>query len=274
MGVGKNSNGYTILETLIFVAVSGFMFVIAAQAVSGKQGKAEFQQGMQSLNTQVRQVINDANNGHYPENASFSCNAIDPGGAEPSFSTPNKGCVYLGKVLQLGTGGTNQTGYSIYTVLGRQYVGTSDEGIAPVNFSQARPVVAPALTQRGTMEWGLKITKMTDASKGAINAIGFFGTFANYQDLSNATLESGSQSTSAVVITGSHFDWTEDEGVMATDIRDTLGGSSNIQPNPDITVCLEGGSGQYGTLKIGGGNGSRLSTNIQISNSPIGSCPA
>lgn len=63
MNGGYQSRGYTIVEVLIFMAVSGLMFVMAVVFVSGKQANAEFRQGLYVVNSDIRSVINDVANG-------------------------------------------------------------------------------------------------------------------------------------------------------------------------------------------------------------------
>src|ERR1044071_4210461 len=81
---GEQKQGYTIVEVMVFLAISGFMFLIAAGFVAGRQSTAEFKQGMNSINDQMRQVINDVGNGFYPSNSDFTCNAVLPG--QPPFT--------------------------------------------------------------------------------------------------------------------------------------------------------------------------------------------
>ena len=66
MDRGRKSGGYTIIEVMIFLAVSAFMFVVAAYFIQGKQANAEFNQGMQAINSSMQKVINDVNDNNYP----------------------------------------------------------------------------------------------------------------------------------------------------------------------------------------------------------------
>src|SRR5947209_7153977 len=97
-GKTKTPRGYTIVEVMIFLAVSGFMFIIAAQFVSGKQAHAEFRQGMNDVKAQVQQTINDVANGYFPSNSDFSCNT-ESGRPQPDTGSTgqgqNKGCVFM-----------------------------------------------------------------------------------------------------------------------------------------------------------------------------------
>jgi len=72
---GNKPHGYTIVEVLIFLAISSLMFLLAAGFISGKQSAVEFKQGMNDINTQIGSVVNDVANGQYPPSATFTCTA-------------------------------------------------------------------------------------------------------------------------------------------------------------------------------------------------------
>jgi len=312
---GTSPRGYTIVETMIFLAVSGFMFLIAAAFVSGKQNTAEFRQGINTINTQIQQVINDVANGFYPSNSDFSCTSSpSPGGLTINNVTTNEqgsnggttgpnqnGCVFLGKVIQFGDGTYPVTTSSIYTVAGSQYSGGSSQANLPQGFPDAEPtavdynystnVASPInLTQTSTLPWGLQVDSITycpatSCGSGGgtplpITSVGFFGSFSSYD--ANNDLVSGAQSTSVVVYTG-----TLGDPNTANDVADVnsyvVGKIANTTPpsnystslsphdysdiliNPDILICFSNGSNQFGSLTIGGTNGQRLTTFVQIS---------
>jgi type II secretory pathway pseudopilin PulG len=263
-GPQKRQKGYTIVEVLIFLAVSGLMFVVAASFVSGKQAKSEFRQGMNAVNDQVRQVINDVSNGYFPAGSGFVCSAGPSG--PPTFPTnspqeqgTNKGCVFMGKVIHFSPHGESRL-INLITVAGRQYVTTDTAGTVPTSFSQARPTAVPGLTEETQLQWGLELTKATTGTN-PINGVGFFSSFGSYD--SSGVLASGNQSVVVVPITGTlNMPASAMEETIASSITD-----GNVAPNPRITLCFEGGNDQYGTLTIGdaSGQGQRLATAIRIS---------
>jgi type II secretory pathway pseudopilin PulG len=275
-GKNKQPLGYTILEVMIFMAISGLMFVMAAAFVQGKQARSEFRQGINALNTNIRQVINDVDNGFDPSSSNFNCTAGGSGaivfGAASRGQGENLGCTFIGKVIQFDVNGSNSTGYNVYSIAGRQYKTTQDEGTTPSSFSEVFPQViyAPGSgidqTQANTLEWGLKVTRLL-SNGSEISGIGFFNSFGNY-DITN-TLTSGSQSVLAMPING-----TGDK--TKTDMISVLnsGGinDSAVTANPNITACIEGGDHQFATLNIGGTNGQRLTTTIHILNAPAAGC--
>jgi hypothetical protein len=253
MSVGSKSQGYTIMEVMIFLAVSGFMFVIAATFISGKQAKAEFRQGMTSANNAIQNVINNVNDGFYPSGANFKCTSDDTGG-RPQLAPPNvgattstqgtkKGCVFMGKVVMFG-------------------------GVTEPVAVTGNPTYE--LTEKANFEGGMTMTRafLADSPGKKLDGIGFYSSFGAYD--SGGALESGAQNVVVVAIPGpGNFNPALSQ--MATEAE----GSStdaNVQANPDITLCFDSGSGQYGTIVLGGPGGQRLATKMQIYSSKPDHC--
>jgi type II secretory pathway pseudopilin PulG len=281
------SRGYTIVEVMIFLAVSGFMFIIAANFISGKQATSQFRQGMNSFNTKVQAAINDVSNGFYPSQEDFSC-YINPTGQPHTVLNPankqgeNKGCVFMGKIIQFEPSdpkpGTSQdNAFNILTVAGRQYAENSTT-LSPETFTEALPVVvlSPDLTDKQDVEWGLKIDRVFSGplnNRHGIGAIGFFSSFGQYN---SGSLTSGAQSTLAVPIPGVGLGQTSTQVANSVSANPDLL-DANAAGNPVVTVCLSDNT-RYGSLKIGGSNtgdnAQRLATSIKIGTSPADvGCP-
>lgn len=281
---GSRQQGYTIVEVMIFLAVSGLMFVIAAGFVSGKQVNAEFKQGLNAMNTQITQITNDVGNGYYPSLSNFSCVASPAGGTPPQFGTAtsvsqggNKGCVFMGKVIQFAPQGTNNLGYNIYTLAGRQYKLDASDGNTPASFAEAKPTLVVGspidLTDRSKTQWNVRITKVITGSSDPrpntqLSGIGFFSSFGTFD--TGGTLNTGSQNTIVVPIYGTV---NESESTMQNDIANSVI-DTNIDASPNLIICIAGGNSRYGTVTIGSSNGQgqRLSTITNNSNSASTAC--
>ena len=285
MRVGTKKQGYTIVEVMIFLAISGFMFIIAAGFVSGKQAKSEFRQGMNDINSQIQQTIEDVSNGFYPSNGDFGCEAVGPG--TPSFPASvanetgtNKGCTFIGKVVQFGVDSPTSPKYNIYSVIGRQFQADSESYLPPTNFVEAKPVAMTGasgskdLTQTSTLKWGLEVDEMYNHTRATpIGAVGFFSGFAS---TTNTNLDSGAAAVTAIPIPNSQLgQGTTDIDGQITSLSD---GTAVIDTDPEITICFKGASNQYGRLTIGTSDnvkGQKLATHIQISTgTPSTGCSA
>ena len=276
--------GFTIVEVLIVLAVTGALFVAAAILISGKQNQAGFNQAVQQLQSQIQQVMNDVSTGYFPGGASFSCSAPAGGpvtlsGAAANGQGANAGCIFAGKVLQFRVSGTNPEAYNILTIAAAQKNASGQEA---TSLATATPkVVAPALgspanfpnlTTSTILQNGLAVsTSPTPAvnmwynnggANVAVGAVAIVTSFAGYA--ANGTINSGSQQLSIVPVTGTTLGMTP--VAAATAINTNLAASATAVTNPTngVSVCFaSGGTKESGLITIGGG-GHPLAVTLKI----------
>jgi prepilin-type N-terminal cleavage/methylation domain-containing protein len=154
------SLGFTIVEVMVVLAISGLILFSAILIFDGQQGKTEFSQAVNQFQTQIQATINDATNGYYPSNSRVECQqgtGITPNGG-PQFSMSanaaqgtNLGCIFLGKVMQFAvssSGDTSSPLINIYTIVGNESV-TPGSSILAQSLNDANPVIL-APTSSGT----------------------------------------------------------------------------------------------------------------------------
>lgn len=239
------------------------MFMMAAAFIDGKQGKAEFRQGLNATNVAARDIINNVGDGYFPSAGGFKCE-IDVAGAlqfsaGANVQGTNQACVFMGKVVEL-----NAANYSIYTVAGKREFKNPGNGVlqAPTSFENAKPAVAPSLTETKPYDYGVQLVRATNHAT-PIKRVGFFTGFGNYASGAGSTYQAGSGIVVVPLTDGASN--TSDQ-ILA------MGNSSPPpavpDPAPNIVLCFDGGNGQFGTITIGGsGGGQRLATKAQIYNS-------
>ncbi len=274
---GNKPHGYTIVEVLIFLAISSLMFLLAAGFISGKQSAVEFKQGMNDINTQIGSVVNDVANGQYPPSATFTCTA--PPLSPPVFTAAttaqgsNGGCIFLGKVMQFNVAG-DPTVYNIYTVAARQMDPT---GASITSFTAAKPIAvddggAINLTQKNTLQSGLVVTKVLkctgNCSGGTpIGSFGFFGSLGNYGLSQSSTPESGAQTVVTAIVPNTPANGTfgASETSAVTNINAKAGsiGPTDIVGNGTyILMCFQNGN-KKGSVSIGGQSGQQFTTTLE-----------
>lgn len=89
-------NGFTVVETLIVIAVTGMMFASVSLLVRGQISKAQYKDGAFQLQSMVNDVINDVQTGYYPNMYTGSTDCTGAGQASSGKSTS---CVIAGKRL-------------------------------------------------------------------------------------------------------------------------------------------------------------------------------
>jgi len=279
---GTQPRGYTIVEVMIFLAISSLMFIVAAAAISGKQAIVEFKQGMSDINTQIRTVVNEVANGQFPSSANFKCSVS--GGSPPvlvagstsqgtnggTTTGGTSGCVFLGKIMQFGTSGP--TAYDTYTVVGRQIDNAT--GNAVTAFAQAQPIVAQTaavnLTTPGTLHNGLALKSALECNIDAaglstgcapIGALGFFGSFGSPNATVPGDLQSGAQSVVTIAFQSVPTTVSSLNNELLIIDNPPLNAKRYVGLGKDVVLCFVNGS-QKGSVTIGGSNGQQFSTSI------------
>lgn len=193
---GGKPLGYTIVEVLIVLAVSGLMFVIAANFISGKQGKTSFQQGSNELVSRLQTVITDVNDGRYTD-IPFTCTKA---GASISItgaaSATNPDCVLLGKLAHFFVH-PSRSQYEVFSLVGAR---EKAPGVPAVTLADTllRPLedVAINFTKTSAVPQNLEVTdmKVTDTagtvhndaySLGFMQGLGSQNTSGNYNNGAN-----------------------------------------------------------------------------------------
>lgn len=109
--------GYTIVEVLIFLAVSGALLVAAMTMISGRQEKTRFNQSIDEMGQVLEDVFNDVATGYYPSNNNLACTdspALSITNSATTEKGTNSGCVFSGKLISFTN---NSADYKVYTVV-------------------------------------------------------------------------------------------------------------------------------------------------------------
>ena len=263
-GGETDSRGFTIVETMIVLAVSGLIFLIAAFFIAGKQRETQFNQGIRDAQAQLQQIINEVATGFYPDSNNFSCT---PGATGPTFSTviqtgqgSNSGCIFLGKAIQFQTGTNDPEQLSVLTIAGNQ---NDSSGDTVTDLSTAFPKVVPtsiggALTT-DLLENGIT-TKWIHFNGGAsAGAIAFVA--ALNPSVANNGLTTGTLQVSAVPVNGTSLGMST--AAMTAAINANLT-TSTQNPSAGVQVCLVSGTTQESGLITIGGSGRSLGVNLSI----------
>lgn len=162
----KKPLGYTILEVLIVLAVSGVMFLIASNFINGKQQKTSFLTATNEFASRIQDSINSVTDGQYsdyPVTCSYS-------GGTWSFSTEtdttklnnggtqgkNDQCVFLGKIIHFSVAGDNNI-YETFSIVGLRALGDD----SPTTIADADPAVITNLTTTSNAPQSLDVIKST-----------------------------------------------------------------------------------------------------------------
>ena len=176
---GSADNGYTIVETMVFLVVTAALFASAMAAVSGRQASVQFTQGIRDAQSKMQEIINDVSTGYYPSNGDFACSAATGTTDRPTFTavaTPqgsSNECTFLGKSVHFTTNaadvGSGAVRYNILSIAARR---VNAAGLEVQSLNEALPTaIAPTAvggmagisdkTSKQELQFGIKVTRIT-----------------------------------------------------------------------------------------------------------------
>ena len=251
MKSGLKSRGFTIVEVLIFLAVSSALMVSAFTLISGSQNKASFTQSINDVQQQIDSVINNVANGYYSAGETQKqCVII---GGIPNFTGNPVGrgssadCIFLGRFIAF-TNGSDE--YTVYNVAGRRQKDGSDV----TKMVDANPTIILGTEQKYTLKNGLTFKK--NPAGVTNNAFGFF----NGLGTSNGISDSGYQQASFY-----GFKFGTDLPVNFASDYD-----NGKDPTNGYALCFNSGTtNQSGVITIGG-SGRTATSSLEVKS---GSCP-
>lgn len=196
----RRARGYTVIEVLIVLAVSGIIFVSGMTLFSGQNTKVAFEQSVGDLKSELAFRTKDVGAGQFLNEKQYTCKVT---GATPraalsdagSAATGNEDCLVVGTAIEASPGTSD---FYFYQVLGNRsvYSGGSPTGLVG-NLSDANPTPAVASGTDLTLDYKLgsdakivsSVVKSFAGSDQPSNLVGFYIDFTNSS--------SGSQTTTA-----------------------------------------------------------------------------
>lgn len=251
----RNSAGYTILEVMIVLAVSGALFVSSAILLSGKQRTAQFGQAMHDIESKLQTIASNASDGYYPNG--FTCTVPEPGAVNPNAGGTtdpggNQGCMFLGNTAAFGT-----DSITTLSVVGRQFV--AGVGSAPAaTLADTKPVTVTVEPSSYMYKYGLEPIQIYDINLGtSIATLVFMSQLGAGVGVSNPL--TGGGATLLYGVTGSTL--SDDIATTASRINTT---GNLVLLTKGARICLsEGTGGMRGEIMIGS-EGNKLSTTLKL----------
>lgn len=263
-------HGFTIVETMIVLAVTGLLFVAIAATLNGRINSAEFVHAVETLQVQIQDKIDATADGYYVNGYNFSCRNSN-GKVSLGFGTgnnsrgTNQACIYLGRVIQFGVQGTHPEEYRIYAVAGLR--GPTNGPKSP--FSNVNPTIVwdqgafggnfRDYSAAAGLEYGLT-TAWVRVGLVDIGAVAFLVEPGNFGATS---YNSGAEPLDLVPIPGSLLQRSPRTEIPIIDSKlndPNLTSDAPLNPPAGVQICVVSGSNsQSALLTIG-----RLSTNLHV----------
>lgn len=269
---GQLQQGYTIVEVMVFLAITAVMFAMIVGTFSTRQGRTQFTQDAREMESRFQDIINDVTTGFYPNRNNFQCLATGTGPqivpGVPNEQGTNNDCIFLGRVAHFNVTGSNGRQYNIYSVAGLR--NDSSTGRDVDGFDEARPRVIDQSTETIDTPGGLTIRRLEYRPSGggapvSFDAIGFFSSFGSY---SGSKIQSGAATVRAVPLPlsggGAPGSTAGEMSGYISSMNDATVNLIVALAEGTITVCMDSNtSNQHAELTLGGYN-RRLATDLAI----------
>lgn len=260
--IPKYAPGFTIIEVLIVLAVSGAMLTSALALINGRQNVAAFNQAIRNVQSELQKTVNDVSTGSYVSDNNIKCQDTGASLKLTTVGAPeqgaNTGCVFLGDVLQFAVGTADPQPYNVYSVAGLQ--NGLNGSPASLFESKARliakgagdPASVPNVFETKLLLYGLTVTKMYYGGNAAqvIGAVGYAAS------LGNLATNDVSQQVDLIALRGTGLHANQSTGVKSINTSLASGPLSLLSPiiNPPngVQICFaSGGTNQSGLITLG-----------------------
>lgn len=243
MKIRACNSGYTVVEVMIFLVVSGFILASALVAFNGRQFQVQYEQGVRELDLRLLSLISNVSNGRF-SSESGECRSDVPGPLQFSATPTDQGtsdqCVYAGIAVEL-TGDETLTVTPIAAA--KQRLGRSLSILDPA--ARLTPITNLASTY--VTYAGLEITKIVDANGDPIQALLVLSNLGQAGAPGSAQVGSGIQSINLYAST--------------SNIQDNVMVSPVLPPKP-IFLCLESNNSERQAVITLGNQGRELTTSL------------
>ena len=262
----SSGRGYTILEVMLFLAITGALFVSAFAIMRGQQTRTQFAQGMRDIESKFRDYINDVSTGYFPTVGSFDCR-VNSGAIQFTVNAvaadttgTNLDCIFLGKAIQAQRRPSETTDLlNAYTVVGKRRVTVAGSSRDTNNYTQAEAdptaVVDDSISLDKTdvfeLPWGVRLKSVVTPSNNRA-MLGVYGTLSQTLTSLPGNTESGNQQLRPILY---DLDIDADRDTAVSHINDTDTYGVLATPFDSWSLCfIRNDNGETAQITIGGGN--------------------
>ncbi len=271
MKSGQMSPGFTIIETLIFLAVSSVLITSAFLLIGGAQNKTEFTQAVNEVRAEIEQVAGTVATGYYAGSDTTSCQVTSPN-PTAALSISNAGgnrgestdCIFVGRIMYFSNG----SDYDLWSVAGRREMPAVPAPKTVTDISMAQTTAFGKTSAR--LKSGLEATRMASRKGGVVSntaAIGFFSTLGSTNAANPDLLRSQSQQYDIIGLPGLALGALSDANLSGSvaSLRASTRYADARNPEDGVKICFDSGAtDERAIITVGGANrGATTSLDIQ-----------
>jgi type II secretory pathway pseudopilin PulG len=171
MGI-KRESGFTIIETMLFLAVSGLLATIILVGSGVTINQQRYRDSVDSVKSYIQQQYSEAVNVANDRGSNWSCSAAGKVvETEPSAGTPRgtSDCVIVGRLITVDASGTK---LSTANVVGARNANAEDQvsDIAEIK-TNYKLGVSPISPDETTVSWGAQVVKRKTTSPMSVSIL-------------------------------------------------------------------------------------------------------
>jgi hypothetical protein len=260
--VSPSNEGYTIVESMIFLAVTGAILVSAMLLIGGQQRKSEFNTGIRDIHSQLTDIVNDVSTGYYNNpTTGLTCPYTSRVSTELGG---NADCVFVAKAIQFASQENGDESAEVYSLIGRRQ---KPDRTDIRSLRDAEPVILNEADTTLRLPYGIRVVSVTYTAGGTNYPVGSVGLSSKFTgNLGSGGIE-GTQNIDLIPITGTTLGQSKADNASKTAIEQNIMDESFYNPDGGVTICFRsGGTNQFAKIKLGG-QGRQNSVSLEITGS-------
>jgi type II secretory pathway pseudopilin PulG len=250
--VRRNSDGFTIIEVMIFLTISVAVFATAVLTINSQNRRTAFAQAARDVELQLQDVFNDVENGFYPSSNNFSCSysGDNPNitGADPKQQGTNEACIFVGKAVQFGRNGDKDV-LATSTIVGKRL----DDGEEVTRIQDTAPTLLEAFPVANKDVYQINSDVEIEGLFYNHPTLGSFIRFAGMAVISGFAEQEGGTLQSGIVRTSlSPLGLFQDAGSNDSEFLAYINNMTGQSFEAGVVLCLqEKGGGRKAEINIG-----------------------
>ena len=257
-------SGFTLVEVMIFLAVSSLMLGSGVVAISGRRAAAELTTSVHDFESRIQDLANDVSTGNYAASGAFGCQASGSTVRINSTPTPtgtNKDCILVGQLIAFDKLATDSGSITVASLAGLRTDPLNGMEVTSMKKASPQPITNGATESIGPLQIK-KVTYNNGAGDVNVTAIALVTTFGKY---ASSALSSSDISVDIMPLDTSG----PVSNIFApNNINTALSApSAVINPSGGVAICVEGGNNKKATIGLGT-NGGTMTTSLVFGVAP------
>jgi len=165
----NNQSGFTIVEVMLFLALTGLLFLIGFFGTGTQLRDTRFTDSVRSLHSFLQKQYSETAAGANGRVNGSQCTAdVGNAASQPTFAATGgatagsaDNCVLLGKLVKFNP---NSSTVNVYSVVGRRLDMTALTGTDVTDIANSRPALSPQTAESYTIQWATQFRQPSTLS--------------------------------------------------------------------------------------------------------------